>query len=153
MEYELRRATQADSPAIQALIRRVGINPRDLDWRRFWIAVDAGDRLLGCGQIKPHSDGSFELASIAVQPEAQGIGIGQAVVTKLLEDSPRPLYLMCRARMEPFYLRFGFREALPAEIPPSLQWTGRVFSILKGLLPPRFQGRIMIKLPSGQPER
>jgi hypothetical protein len=36
----------------------VRINPMDLDWRHFWLVVDQDDSLIGCGQIKPHSDGT-----------------------------------------------------------------------------------------------
>jgi N-acetylglutamate synthase-like GNAT family acetyltransferase len=70
--WTLRRARQPDAPAIRRLIRQVGINPLGLDWRRFLIAVDAGGQLVGCGQVKPHADGSLELASIAVQPAWRG---------------------------------------------------------------------------------
>ncbi len=145
MEYILRKATQEDASPIRALIHRVHINPRDLDWRRFWVAVDREGHLLGCGQIKPHADGTFELASIAVQPQYQGQGIGRALIQQLLSEGPRPLYLMCRAPLETYYEQFGFRAALPAEVTPSFRFVWRLFSILKALFPVRWQGRIMVK--------
>jgi N-acetylglutamate synthase-like GNAT family acetyltransferase len=150
MEFILRKACLEDDDDIRALVRRVRINPADLDWRRFWIAADPENgRLLGCGQIKPHPDGSYELASIAVQPEFQGSGIGSAIMEKLLAGpvSPRPLYLMCRANMQPYYQKFGFREVNPAEVTPYFRTLWRIFSILKSLpiLPKTMQGRIMIK--------
>src|SRR3989304_5329525 len=70
-ELRLRPETAADAGAIRSLIFRVGINPRGLDWRRFQVAVDPGGRLVGCGQVKPHADGSRELASIAVPPKGR----------------------------------------------------------------------------------
>ena len=145
MEYRIRQATSQDASAITALIRRVRINPNHLDWQRFWLAVDSQDRLLGCGQIKPHNDGTFELASLAVQPEAQGQGIGQALMAHLLANSPRPLYLICRARLLTYYQPFGFREVLPTEVTPSFRATWRIFSILKRTHFEGLQGRIMIK--------
>ena len=63
-----------------------------LDWRHFIIAVDPENQLIGCGQIKPHRDGSSELASIAVQPEYQGQGIGKALIERLLSETRAPLF-------------------------------------------------------------
>ena len=108
--FTLRPATQADFPAIRRLIHEVGINPMALDWRRFTIAVDANDRLVGCGQVKPHKDGSRELASIAVLPEWRKQGVARAIILHLLETQPRPLYLTCRGRLGPFYEKFGFQD-------------------------------------------
>ena len=79
--YTLRPATAAEFPAIRKLIWQVGINPIGLDWRRFVLAVDEEGRMLGCGQIKPHKGGIRELASIAVVPEARGLGIARAIIT------------------------------------------------------------------------
>ena len=50
----LRRATAADQPQIDALIRTVGINPMGLKWPRFVVA-DEGGRIVGAGQVKPVS--------------------------------------------------------------------------------------------------
>jgi len=76
--YHLRPAQVKDAASIRRLIWQVHINPTGLDWHHFWVAVDAQDSLLGCGQLKPHGDGSLELASIAVQPQQRGKGIARA---------------------------------------------------------------------------
>ena len=68
----IRPATSADAPAIRALIRRVRINPTGLDWRRFLVAEGPEGMILACGQIKPHGDGTFELASVAVDEAWRG---------------------------------------------------------------------------------
>ncbi|MCI0550761.1 MAG: GNAT family N-acetyltransferase, partial [Anaerolineae bacterium] len=99
----LRPAHESDSRQIKDLIHLVGINPMDLDWKRFIVAVDADDRIIGTGQIKPHGKEILELASIAVQPEFQGQGIARAIIERLLKDSLRPLYLTCLSTMEPLY--------------------------------------------------
>ena len=65
-EYTLQAALESDFPAIRGLIHETGINPMGLDWRRFTIARSAQGVLVGCGQLKPHGDGTVELASIAV---------------------------------------------------------------------------------------
>jgi len=83
-----------------------------LDWKRFVVAVNDRDQVIGIGQIKPHGTEILELASIAVFPEYQGQGIARAIIGHLLKDSPRPLYLMCRSGLGALYEKFGFR-ALP----------------------------------------
>ena len=114
----LRPATAGDSSRIRSLILRVGINPTGLDWRRFLVAVDDGDRLLGCGQVKPHGDGSREVASIAVRPAWRRVGVASAIIRDLLRLHPPPLWLTCRSSLTGFYGRFGFEEVLLTEAMP-----------------------------------
>jgi N-acetylglutamate synthase-like GNAT family acetyltransferase len=64
--YTLRSARDSESGQIKDLIRLVGINPMDLNWKRFVVAVNDKDEMIGCGQIKPHGTEILELASIAV---------------------------------------------------------------------------------------
>jgi amino-acid N-acetyltransferase len=102
-----------------ALIRAVRINPWALDWRRFLVAVDEQNALIGCGQIKPHRDGSQEMASIAVTPAWRGRGVARALIEQLMATAGRPLWLTCVSSMVPLYLKFGFRQVDdPAEMPP-----------------------------------
>lgn len=135
MDYTLRAAVQKDAPAIRKLIWRVRINPTRLDWRRFVVAEGEKGQVLGCGQIKPHRDGSRELASIAVQPEAQGEGIASAIIRHLIATEPPPLYLICASPLSAFYPRFGFVELLPAEMPPELRQSWQLVNGLKRIFP------------------
>ena len=117
-EFYLTPALEADFPAIKALIRETGINPTGLDWQRFRVARSAaGDQFIGCGQLKPHGDGTVELASIAVAPAWRNKGVASAMVQKLIDEGPRPLYLTCLSSMGSFYVKFGFQpidgDALP----------------------------------------
>jgi N-acetylglutamate synthase-like GNAT family acetyltransferase len=145
-DFVLRPAAEDDFPAIRDLIRMVGINPMGLDWHRFVIAVDPRSNLfLGCGQIKPHSDGSLELASIAVQPEQRGRGIARTLIEHLLAESPRPLYLTCRAGLEPFYQKFGFYKIGLSQMPPYFRRLSRlagVFEVLSVISEPLFVMRL-----------
>ncbi len=113
----LRPAGETDSSQIHDLIHLVGINPAGLDWKRFVVAVNDGDEVIACGQIKPHGEEVCELASIAVRPEYRGQGLARRIIESLLADAERPLYLMCRSHMGPLYEKFGFRavayEAMP----------------------------------------
>ena len=118
--FNLRKATRSDQAAIRHLIRSARINPTGLDWRRFLVAVDDTNRLIGCGQIKPHDNHTCELASIAVQPAYRRQGVARTLIENLLKEREVPgceVYLTCRAELEPFYRKFGFERAtgkLPA---------------------------------------
>lgn len=105
-----RHAQASDEAAIKALIRAVNINPMGLKWPRFLVAVAENGELIGCGQIKPHRDGSRELASIAVQKGWRRQGIAAAIIQRLLADEPPPVWLTCIDRLVPFYEQFGFVE-------------------------------------------
>jgi len=118
-----------------------------LDWRRFLVVVDEQDRLIGCGQVKPHADGTRELASLAVVPEFQRHGIGRLIVEQLLAENPLPLYLTCRASLQKYYEKFGFQVMQPADMPPYFHriWSifnaiGRLFKFKEALL-------VMVKHP------
>ena len=116
--YILRPARETDAAAIKQLIRSVGINPMDLDWKRFIVSVDEQERVIATGQIKPHNKGAIlEMASIAVVEEHRGKGLARAIIEQLLKESPRPLYLTCRLRLEPFYQKFGFQVLSYEEMP------------------------------------
>jgi len=117
-EILIRPATEADAKPIRDLIFAVQINPMGLDWRRFMVAVAPGEEFVGCGQIKPHGDGSRELASIAVREDFRGRGVARSIIEDLLARNPPPLYLMCRSVLGPFYEKFGFRELTREDMPP-----------------------------------
>jgi predicted GNAT family N-acyltransferase len=85
------------------------------------------NELLGCGQIKPHFDGSRELASIAVRKQARGQGVARAIIQELLSsEKRRPLYLMCRAHLQSLYVKFGFHVIDLKEMPTYFQIIGRI---------------------------
>jgi len=114
--YSLRPATEADFPAIKALIRRVHINPMGLDWHRFTVAVSRGE-MIGCGQMKPVPGGLTELASLAVIPAHRRQGVARTLIEHLLEGAPRPVYLTCRSGLGTFYEKFDFRTLDTDEMP------------------------------------
>jgi N-acetylglutamate synthase-like GNAT family acetyltransferase len=125
----IRPATEQDQETITHIVRAAKINPMDLDWRRFVVAAEE-DRVIGVGQIKPHNDGSRELASIAVVPERRRQGIGGALIHALMQNEKPPLYLMCRDAMEPYYERFGFRKIGATEMPPYYKRMWRLVNAL-----------------------
>ena len=116
--FSLRMANQTDQTDIKALIRAVHINPTRLDWHRFVVAADSDDRLIGCGQVKPHTDGSRELSSVAVAESWRGRGVARAIIEKLMTDHGPPLWLTCRSSLTPLYQAFGFHEVDEEEQQP-----------------------------------
>lgn len=136
MEFRLRAAGMGDQAAIQQLIRAVGINPSGLDWQRFVLAVDGQGEMIGCGQVKPHRDGSRELASIAVVEAWRGRGVARAMIEHLMATAGPPLWLMCNSKLIPLYERFGFQEVREAAgMPPYFRRIIRITSPFFRLLP------------------
>jgi len=121
--YTLRPALESESRQIKDLIHLVGINPMGLDWKRFVVAVNDREEVIGTGQIKPHGAHAeiLELASIAVYPEHQRQGIASAMIEYLLKDNPRPLYLICESSRGSLYEKFGFRTIPYSEMPRYFQ--------------------------------
>jgi N-acetylglutamate synthase-like GNAT family acetyltransferase len=132
-KYTLRPARESESGRIRDLIHSTGINPMGLDWRRFVVAVDDQDEMIGCGQLKPHGKDVLELASLAVYPEFRGKGVARAVLEHLLADSPRPLYLMCQSSLGPLYEKFGFCAIEYDEMPRYFQRISRLAGIVTTL--------------------
>ena len=135
MNIALRPATANDAAAIRSLIHTVGINPMSLNWQRFVIAMNDGGEMLGCGQIKPHGDGTYELASIAVWPRFQGQGVGHAIIQHLLANAQPPLYLTCRAALRPYYERFGFHALNETQMPPYFRRLWRIVRMASRIIP------------------
>ena len=127
--YTIRHATESESGKIKDLIRLVGINPTGLDWQRFVVAVNERGEVIGCGQIKPHGREVRELASIAVHPSHRGKGIARAVIQKLLEENPRPLYLMCMTHNGGLYEKFGFRALEEDQMPRYFSRVKKIFHL------------------------
>ena len=129
-DFRIRRAASQDFPAIRRLIRQARINPMALDWHRFVVAVDVGNRLLGCGQLKPHGGGITELASIAVLPDYRQRGIARALIEDLIATAPRPLYLTCRSSLKSFYEKWQFRALELPDMPPYYRKLVRAMSMV-----------------------
>jgi N-acetylglutamate synthase-like GNAT family acetyltransferase len=128
--FNLRAATEADDPIIRELVHLGRINPTGLHWQRFILAETNEGMVVGCGQIKPHGDGSDELASIVVHSDWRGGGIARMIIEDLVASHPGELYLMCRSELGLLYEKFGFR-AIPSEKMPRFF---RRISRLAGLL-------------------
>ncbi len=131
LEFKIRPALESDSSRIRDLIHRVGINPMDLDWRHFVVAESTCNQFMGCGQLKQHREGSLELASLAVDDDYRGQGVARAIVEHFLAHNPRPLYLMCKPSLDPFYEKFGFQAIKLEAMPPYFR---RIRRLVKALV-------------------
>lgn len=126
---KIRPALETEATQITDLIHLVGINPSGLDWKRFVVAVDEEGTVLSCGQLKPHSEGIVELASIATHPEHRGQGLAHAIMDDLLQKAPRPLYLMCIAHNGPMYEKLGFYTISVDEMPKYFRRIRKLFDV------------------------
>jgi N-acetylglutamate synthase-like GNAT family acetyltransferase len=146
----IRSATPADQETIVRIIREVQINPMDLKWANFLVAVDdESGAIVGTGQIKKHGDGSEELASIATLPEYRGRGIAHQIIEQLLVRHPGLLYLTCMDNMERLYQQFGFRTIGPGEMTPYFR---RITRLAKGfMLLDRSGRKLLVMKREGDP--
>lgn len=128
--FTLRHATLQDQPDIRWLVHTGRINPMGLDWRRFILAVDEGGQVIGCAQVKPHADGSRELASLVVHPAWRDRGIARALIEHLITANPGELHLICRAELGPLYEKFGFRALEAQEMPRYFRRIARLGGLL-----------------------
>ena len=131
--FTLRSAQESEAGQIKDLFHSVGINPMGLDWKRFVVAVNDRDEMIGIGQLKPHGADILELASIAVKPEYRGQGVARAIIEHLMKDSLRPLYLMCESSNGPLYKKFGFRVIPYEEMPRYFQRMSKLAGLMTTL--------------------
>ncbi|HND92609.1 MAG TPA: GNAT family N-acetyltransferase [Anaerolineales bacterium] len=125
----IRPALESESAQIKDLINLVGINPTGLDWKRFVVTVNDSGQVIACGQIKPHGTDIRELASIAVHPDHRGKGLARAVIEVLLEQTERPVYLMCIAHNGPMYEKFGFHTVSDDQMPKYFKRIKNLFDV------------------------
>jgi len=145
LDVQIRPAQAADQAAIRAMICKTRINPLGLDWQRFVVAVDQEDNLIGCGQIKKHRDGSYELASIAVEEDWRNRGVASRLIHHLLKVDLSPIWLMCRSDLVPFYEKFNFDVVYQnQDVPPYFQRMMKLWNVLGKLRGGRRIGNVMV---------
>lgn len=125
----LHLARRVDGPQIKRLVRRAHLNPTGLKWRCFVVAINLKGEVIGCAQIKPHRDGSRELASLVVHPDYRGQGIARRIIQYLTKQHVGDLYLMCRSELGSFYNQFDFRAIGESEMPIYFR---RVYRVVLG---------------------
>jgi N-acetylglutamate synthase-like GNAT family acetyltransferase len=116
---DIRKATAEDQVAIRSMVRAAHLNPINVRWPNFLVAEEDG-QVIGVGQLRPHGDGSRELASLVILPAYRRRGIGGQLVRALLTDQRGPIYLFCKHTLEGYYARFGFHAIGRRELPAPL---------------------------------
>lgn len=114
LAFHIRPATAHDDATIKRMVRSEGLDPTSLDWRHFLVAEHEGTgdgtpRIVGIGQVKEYP-GCQELGSLVVLPEYRRHGLAGQLIAALEARAGRPLYLLCRDRLQPFYERFGYQR-------------------------------------------
>lgn len=132
---------------IRQLIIGADLFQHGLDWRNFRVALTPAGELAGCGQVKTHTDGTRELASIAVQPDWQGRGVGRALIENLLAEHSGELYLMSISVLKPLYEKFGFEEIGREQMPKYFRRITRMAAMLAEF--ERVGERIMVMRRAG----
>lgn len=119
----IRFATEADIPAIEALIAPFvesgELLQRTYDEMRellptFFVA-EADGRVVGCAALEIYSWKLAEIRSLAVSKEAQGSGIGKKLVQACIDlaREKQILETMAITASEKFFVACGFDYSLP----------------------------------------
>ncbi|MCC7118814.1 MAG: GNAT family N-acetyltransferase [Anaerolineales bacterium] len=127
-DFVIRPALESEFAQIKELVRVVGVNRLGLDWKRFVVAANPAGEVVACGQLKPHGADILELASIATHPNYRRQGLARRVIAALLEQAPRPLYLMCLTHNRPLYEKFGF-QVIEDDLPTYFQRMRKAFGL------------------------
>ena len=109
VQVEVRRALESDQAGIVALVRSEPLNPNGLHWHRFVVASDA-QGLVGAAQLRRNSDGSHELASLVVRPQARGRGIAAQMIDRLVDGRRGRVFAVTRRANLARFARWGFVE-------------------------------------------
>lgn len=127
---EIRRATDADLPAMERLLTSAAL-PLDGAASAFATGVVAcdGDRLIGGAAIEPFG-GTALLRSVAVEADQRGRGVGQAVVTaaeSLARDGGAETLILLTDSAAPWFERLGYepieRGSVGGPVASSIEFT------------------------------
>ncbi|WP_266158261.1 GNAT family N-acetyltransferase [Dyella silvatica] len=79
---------------------------------RYKCFVYQHDKLIGVGRAMADGFDCSYICDIAIHPDAQGLGVGKAIVTRLKELSAghRKIILFANPGKEGFYLKLGFKR-------------------------------------------
>lgn len=111
------RANQADPSLFQRSPANVRMRLPD-----FLLARDSSDRVVGCAALHQYAAHLAEILSVAVQPAAQGRGIGRLLVeASLARAGQSGIGRVWLATLKPSYFaRFGFRPISRWELPAAV---------------------------------
>lgn len=100
----VRPARPADREAVVALLRAEKLEAAFVPDE--FLVAEVDGRIVACGRLKPLSDGSNEIASVAVARDLRGEGLGATLVRRLLARARGPVHALALA--PGFFARLGF---------------------------------------------
>ncbi|MCW2723125.1 MAG: N-acetylglutamate synthase [Frankiales bacterium] len=132
MDLFVRRARTSDVPGIRGLVDTYAPDRRLLskptvtlyeDVQEFFVAVDAADRVLGCGALHVLWADLAEVRTVAVDPSAQRRGVGHRLLERLLEQAEElgVSRVFCLTFETGFFGRHGFVPINDVPVDPSVQ--------------------------------
>ncbi|MFN8607270.1 MAG: N-acetyltransferase [Vulcanimicrobiota bacterium] len=93
---EIRKAQLRDVPAIAELVNKYAseglmLSKRQVDLyeniREFVVVVTSDGQLMGCGALRTVWHNLAEVRSLAIAPEAKGMGLGRRIVDELIKEA------------------------------------------------------------------
>jgi amino-acid N-acetyltransferase len=146
VQVTVRPAIEANQAGITALVKSERLNPTDLDWRRFWIAVQ-GDQVVGAAQIRCHPDGSGEVSSLVVARSHRNQGLAARLLDALLAGASTNLYLITGRALERYYQQWGFQSMSIARTPRCVRrsyWLGQLGGFVISCMKRRKPRRLVV---------
>lgn len=116
----IRPAVEADAVIIKQSIKRAGLDPTSLDWRRFKLAESGDGEVLGMCQVRRYWD-TRELGSLWVRDDLRGRGLGGLLIRACLAEESPPVHLECVVARQHYYETQGFRRIPILQAPRGLR--------------------------------
>lgn len=121
LEFRILTHGSASYEAAVKLRARVLREPLGLKFEAHQLAAEKSDihiaafedgRLLGCLILTPHENNTVKMRQVAVDPVAQGVGVGRALVAYSEREAKTrgffEIFLHAREGVVPFYERLGY---------------------------------------------
>ena len=128
----IRLARAADQADITALVREARLNPRGLHWSRFLVGDDDG-RIVGVAQVRLHSDGARELASLVGKPEYRGQGLAGHLIDGLVSSDHGRMHMLVDRPFADYFQRWGFHPTNPRSLPGSMSRQYRIGRVVTSI--------------------
>lgn len=102
-----------------ALVRLALFQYPLVSWTEYWV-ITVGTQVVACAKLY-EGELTSEIYDVFVVREWRGIGFGQALVKRLMQEARYPVYLASLPNAIGFYETLGFRVVQPRSLSPTLQ--------------------------------
>jgi N-acetylglutamate synthase-like GNAT family acetyltransferase len=129
----IRKAQKEDMCGVVELIETLRLDDTNIKRKQFVVTKHLTGAVVGCARLKPLGDVLYELASVGVRPDFQGLQIGSKMVGSLLQIHPehlpskfvyRDVWAVCDSKDYNFFAAHGFfiRDIWPVELDYKLDY-------------------------------